>query len=57
MTTETKIELLTKARNLLHKQENGEDVTNIDITLAHDCVDMVLDALVYENFQSKRNNV
>lgn len=43
------LDLLLKARNLLHKQENGETVTKLDITLAHDCVDMVIDAIVQDN--------
>lgn len=50
MNIERKIELLCKARNLLHKQENGQAITRTDITLAHDYVDMVLDALVDERF-------
>lgn len=49
-----RIELLTKARNLLHKQENGEEVTNLDITLAHDLVDMVLDDIVAENYLNSK---
>ena len=43
------LDLLLEARNLLHKQENGETVTSLDITLAHDCVDMVIDAIVQNN--------
>jgi hypothetical protein len=54
MTNQRKIELLLKARHLLHKQENGEKVTGNDIILAHDYVDMVLDAIVGEDFEEKR---
>ncbi len=42
-------ELLWSARNILHKQENGQEVTSLDITLAHDKIDMVLDAIIQEN--------
>jgi uncharacterized protein YeeX (DUF496 family) len=54
MNNQRKIELLLKARHLLHKQENGESVTGNDIILAHDYVDMVLDAIVGEDFEEKR---
>lgn len=40
------IRLLLSARNILHKQENGQEVTSLDITLAHDQIDMVLDAII-----------
>ena len=53
MTNKRKIELLLKARHLLHKQENGEKVTGNDIILAHDYVDMVLDAIVGEDFEER----
>ena len=43
------IRLLLSARNILHKQENGQEVTSLDITLAHDQIDMVLDALIQKN--------
>lgn len=43
------LDLLLKARNLLHKQENGEKVTALDIITAHDCVDMVIDAIVQDS--------
>ena len=49
------LDLLLKARNLLHKQENGETVTSLDITLAHDCVDMVIDAIVQNNIGFDNN--
>lgn len=40
------IRLLLSARNILHKQENNQEVTSLDITLAHDQIDMVLDAII-----------
>ena len=43
------LDLLIEARKLLHKQENGEQVTDLDIVLAHDSVDMVIDAFVQDN--------
>jgi uncharacterized protein YeeX (DUF496 family) len=54
MNNQRKIELLLKARHLLHKQENGESVTGNDIILAHDYVDMVLDAIVGEDFEERK---
>lgn len=53
MNNQRKIELLLKARHLLHKQEKGEKVTGNDIILAHDYVDMVLDAIVGEDFEAR----
>ena len=50
------LDLLRKARNLLHKQENGEKLTRVDITLAHDYVDMVIDDLVDQEFRIKQFN-
>ena len=49
------ISLLIDARNKLHKQELGEDVTSLDITLAHDQIDIVIDALVSNNVISAPN--
>lgn len=43
------IETLRSARNMLHKQEIGQEVTSLDITLAHDQIDMVLEALIQKN--------
>ena len=43
------IELLRSARNILHKIEVGQEVSNLDIVIAHDQIDMVLDAMVQEN--------
>lgn len=48
-TKEEIIELLRSARNILHKQEIGQEVTSLGITLAHDQIDMVLDALIQKN--------
>ena len=53
MTIQEKINLLLKARNLLHKQENREELTSNDIIMAHDYVDMVIDDLVDEHFNQK----
>ena len=55
MTIDKKIELLCKARNILHKQENGEKLTGNEIIIAHDLVDMVLDALVDEDFKARHH--
>lgn len=54
MTPQEKITLLLKARTLLHKQANGEELTSTDITLAHDYVDMVIDSIVSEEFEKER---
>lgn len=54
MTNKQLIELLSKARNLLHKQENGKTVTSLDIILAHDCIDMVLDELISQQAEMDR---
>ena len=43
------IETLRSVRNILHKQEIGQEVTSLGITLAHDQIDMVLDALIQKN--------
>lgn len=48
-TKEEIIRLLQSARNILHKQENGRELTNLDITLAHDQIDIVLDAIIQKN--------
>ena len=48
-TKEEIIETLRSARNILHKQEIGQEVTSLDITLAHDQIDMVRDALIQKN--------
>lgn len=48
-TKEEIIRLLQSARYKLHKQENGQEVTSMDITLAHDQIDMVLDAITQKN--------
>jgi len=46
------ISLLLKARNLLHQQDEGKEVSKLDITFAHDYVDMVIDELVYRHTQN-----
>ena len=46
MTKKDMVALLLQARNLLHKQELGEEVLPTDIVLAHDYVDMVIDDLI-----------
>lgn len=53
MTFQERIILLLKAKNLLNKQANGEELTSIDVTLAHDYVDMVIDDMVSEEFVKK----
>lgn len=45
-TKEEIIGMLISAKNILHKQEIGQEVTSLDITLAHDQIDMVLDAMI-----------
>ena len=52
MTTEEMISLLLKARNLLHQQDEGEEVSKLDITFAHDYVDTVIDELVHRQAQN-----
>ena len=53
MDKEKKLELLLKARHLLHKQESGQKLTGNEIVLAHDFVDMVIDDMVQERFFEK----
>jgi hypothetical protein len=48
MDREKRLELLLKARNLLHKQESGQKLTDNEIIFAHDYVDMVIDDMVAE---------
>jgi hypothetical protein len=48
MNREKRFELLLKARNLLHKQENGQKLTGNEIIIAHDYIDMVIDDMVQE---------
>lgn len=47
------LDLLLNARNLLHKQEVGEEVESYDITMAHDCIDIVIDAFILKNVDVK----
>jgi len=44
------IDGLLHARNLLHKQEEGKEVTSLDIILAHDNINIIIDALVQGNY-------
>lgn len=44
------ISTLMDARRLLHKQETGKEVTKLDITIAHDSIDIVVDALIQGNY-------
>lgn len=53
MTTNERIEMLLRARNILHKQENGEGLTPNEIVIAHDLVDMIVDDLCEEEFYKK----
>lgn len=50
MTIQERINKLLKARNLLHAQEEGKEVTSLDITMAHDIIDIVIDDMVDEEF-------
>lgn len=54
MTTQEKITLLLKAKRLLNKQAKGESLTSIDVALAHDYVDMVIDDMVFEEFEKEK---
>ena len=54
MTLQERISMLLKARKILHKQENGETITSTDIVLAHDILDMVIDDLIGERFNSEK---
>ena len=44
------IGLLISAKNILHKQETGQEVTSFDITKAHDYIEIALDNLVFSDF-------
>ena len=48
MDRQKRLELLLKARNILHKQENGQKLSSNEIIFAHDYVDMVIDDMVSE---------
>lgn len=48
MDKEKRLELLLKARNLLHKQEIEQELTGNEIIFAHDYVDMVIDDMIAE---------
>lgn len=49
MDRQKRLELLLKARNILHKQENGQKLSSNEIIFAHDYVDMVIDDMVSES--------
>jgi len=48
MDKEKRLEFLLKARNILHKQENGQKLSGNEIIIAHDYIDMVIDDMVSE---------
>lgn len=48
MDRQKKLELLLKARNILHKQEDGQKLSGNEIVIAHDYVDMVIDDMIQE---------
>lgn len=52
MTLQERIDLLCKARNLLSKPV----LASIDVVLAYDYIDMVIDELVFDKFEKERNN-
>lgn len=54
MTSQEKIILLLKVKKLLNKPDNGEELTSIDVALAHDYVDMVIDDMVFEEFEKQK---
>ena len=54
MTPQERITLLLKAKRLLNKQAKGEELTSIDVALAHDYVDMVIDDMIFEEFEKKK---
>ena len=51
MTPQERITLLLKVKKLLSKQAKGKELTSIDIALAHDYVNMVIDDMVFEEFK------
>lgn len=53
MTRKEKLQNLLGARNILHKKESGEELLDSDILIAHDLIDMVIDAMVDEDFQRR----
>ena len=57
MDREKRLELLLKARNILHKQENGQKLSGNEIIFAHDYVVMVIDDMIQENFFKKTMKV
>lgn len=53
MIQQERITLLLKAKRLLSKKFKGEELTSLDVALAHDYVDMVIDDMVFEEFENK----
>lgn len=48
MDKQKRLEFLLKARNILHKQENGQKLIGNEIIFAHDYIDMVIDDMISE---------
>ena len=55
MTKDEIIKSLMQVRNILHKQEEGKEITPTDIILAHDQIDIVIDDLVDKEFKRKQH--
>ncbi len=53
MTRRDKIQKLLEARNILHKKEEGKEILDYEIIIAHDIIDMVVDAMIDEDFQRR----
>jgi len=51
MTPKERITLLLKAKRILTTK--SEELTSVDVALAHDYVDMVIDDMVYEEFEKR----
>lgn len=49
----TMIDTLMRARNILARREQGIVLSSGELVIAQDCVDIVVDALVDENFKEK----
>ena len=44
-----------RARNILHKQEEGEQIASYEIIMAHDIIDQVVDDMIDERFRTINN--
>lgn len=55
MTTKERIDALMRARNILHKQEKGEQIASYEIIIAHDIIDQVVDDMIDERFRTVNN--